>query len=265
MDNSTLPGCVQGDKARVPGDRIYHTLLKLPDGTPVVCGGAARSGHTYDDCQKFDLETDTWQPYGGKLVYRRQRPEHSFHPEVGMIIMGGRGHGKKVEISDDYGLSWRALPDRPHNRNEDCVLIVDKTTVFTAGGWEVSFHGQKSKTAHLLNLETNVWTEVASLTHGRSQHSCGLVPSKREVVAVGGYNIQPSTLEVEIFNLDSQQWRIGKNDIFIYGVPCGAIRPTSRHIVVVLRTKLKAHMRERAMVSRSKNRGTDGNFGKITI
>ena len=63
-----------------------------------------------------------------------------FHQDVGLIVAGGDGDSKskKVELSTDYGQTKTSLPDIPYAINNwmtsACLVIVNETTVFMAGG-----------------------------------------------------------------------------------------------------------------------------------
>ena len=67
-----------------------------------------------------------------------------YDPDVGLILAGGvRPPSKAVELSQDYGRTFTALPDMPYGPSgigQDagvygaCLAIVDSNTVFLAGG-----------------------------------------------------------------------------------------------------------------------------------
>ena len=70
---------------------------------------------------------------------------YDFHPDVGLIIAGGLfPASKKVEISTDYGQTKTSLPDLPYGSDDlssACLVIVNTTTIFVAGGsGELSAH-----------------------------------------------------------------------------------------------------------------------------
>ena len=63
---------------------------------------------------------------------------YDFHPDVGLIVAGAHNpSSKKVELSTNYGQSKTSLPDIPYGSGWNhgaCLVIVDSTTVFVAGG-----------------------------------------------------------------------------------------------------------------------------------
>ena len=62
---------------------------------------------------------------------------------MGLVVAGGdfgrSGGSLKVELSTDYGQTKTSLPDIPYglnNRvNDACLVIVNSTTLFMAGGY----------------------------------------------------------------------------------------------------------------------------------
>ena len=66
---------------------------------------------------------------------------YDFHPDVGLIVAGGRDHARKVDISTDNGKTKTSLPDLPYGTSTNnaglhrgCLVIINTTTVFVAGG-----------------------------------------------------------------------------------------------------------------------------------
>ena len=66
---------------------------------------------------------------------------YDFHPDVGLIVAGGSApieSAKKVELSTDYGYTKTSLPDLPYGDEmvmAGCLVIINTTTVFVAGGY----------------------------------------------------------------------------------------------------------------------------------
>ena len=98
----------------------------------------------------------------------------------------------------------------------------DNNTVFFVGGADGDTQNRTSYcTAYFLDLSTNPpsWTPGPNMTHCRYYHTCNLVknPSSgnSEIVVVGGFDEQRQDhckfiQEVEIYDLDTQQWSNGK-------------------------------------------------------
>ena len=97
---------------------------------------------------------------------------------------------------------------------------IDNNTVFFVGGADGDTQNRTSYcTAYFLDLSTKAWTPGPNMTHCRYYHTCNLVknPStgNSEIVVVGGFDEQRQDhckfiQEVEIFDLDTMQWRNGK-------------------------------------------------------
>ena len=62
-----------------------------------------------------------------------------FHPDVGLIVAGGNNPAsKEVYISKDYGKTNYLLTNLPYGSSYvsgGCLVIVNSTTVFVAGGY----------------------------------------------------------------------------------------------------------------------------------
>ena len=108
----------------------------------------------------------------------------------------------------------------------------DNNTVFFVGGADgpsASSNKTSYCTTYFLDLTTKAWTSGPNMTHCRYYHTCNLVknPSSgnREIVVVGGLDEQRQDhcrfiQEVEVFDLDTQQWRNGREGSFCFTQPC---------------------------------------------
>ena len=138
-----------------------------------------------------------------------------FHPEVGLIVAEGSSpRSKKVYLSTDFGQSHTALTDIPYGSSYvygGCVVIVDTTTAFLAGG----LSGQYHKETFSLNLNNKQWTQRPDMRYAKRYHTCSLATHGngiKEVVIVGGYSATCyHHNEVDIYNLDTNTRRSGQN------------------------------------------------------
>ena len=97
---------------------------------------------------------------------------------------------------------------------------LDNNTVFIAGGADGDEGSRTSYCAtYFLDLNTKAWTPGPNMSHCRYYHTCNLVRNSssgnNEIVVVGGFDQQRQDdceflQYVEIFNLDSMQWRNGE-------------------------------------------------------
>ena len=98
--------------------------------------------------------------------------------------------------------------------------MLDNNTVFFAGGADGVRGNRTSYCAtYFLDLTTKTWTQGPDMTHCRYYHTCSMITNAtsgdREIVVVGGWDEQRQDhckyiQEVEIFDLDTQQWRNGE-------------------------------------------------------
>ena len=135
-----------------------------------------------------------------------------FHPDVGLIVAGGQQpQNNKVELSTDYGQTKESLGNLPYGcdwLSSGCMIILNKTTVFLAGGQGGCSSGSWSsaglRETYYLNIVTGQWTEGPLLSEGRRYHQCGLLnkPSP-QIVVVGGINQNSWTDHVDIIDLET--------------------------------------------------------------
>ena len=69
----------------------------------------------------------------------RSAPGSDFHPTVGLILAGGWYSSSnvldnKVFRSQDYGVTFEALPNLPDKRGNGCLVIVDEDEIIRLGG-----------------------------------------------------------------------------------------------------------------------------------
>ena len=98
---------------------------------------------------------------------------------------------------------------------------LDNNTAFFVGGADGDSGNRDSYCAtYFLDLTTKAWTPGPNMTHCRFYHTCSLINNAtsgdREIVVVGGFDQQRQgdcifIQEVEIFNVDTMQWRNGEN------------------------------------------------------
>ena len=67
-----------------------------------------------------------------------------FHPEVGLVIAGGYNGTEMdiVEISrpgQELARKFERLPNLPKQLEESCLVIINSTTIFVAGGNDGNF------------------------------------------------------------------------------------------------------------------------------
>ena len=146
----------------------------------------------------------------------------------------------KVELSTDYGQTKTSLGDygiksispETTSWSDGCVVIVNTTTVFFAGGYATPYRKTFSGEDYLnvtffLNINTKQWTRGPALTFGRSALTCSLITKPfPQIVIVDGYAYTPRAQGasqggnkiVEILNLATNELTRG-NKIAISAVP----------------------------------------------
>ena len=109
------------------------------------------------------------------------------------------------------GASFQDLGDYPNPEvdlwESGCLVVVDDRNIFLAGGYP------GSNKAYMYNLDSNSWRELANMRLKRLYHSCGLIDrynngTGKEIIVAGG-SWRAHTSSVEIFSMDTEEWREG--------------------------------------------------------
>ena len=148
-----------------------------------------------------------------------------YSPEVGLVVAGGSSPwSRTVHISTDHGRTYSLLTNLPYGSyyvQGACILIVNETTLFVAGGKEYNY---EQALTYFFNLNTNSWVRGPDLTERKQYHTCSLVTQPdgtRDVVVVGGYRAYSDRYQsdcyyqrsVDIINLDTNTKQRGKRRI----------------------------------------------------
>ncbi|WVF66663.1 hypothetical protein IAT40_001404 [Kwoniella sp. CBS 6097] len=127
-----------------------------------------------------------------------------------LVVFGG-GNGQAalndvwaLDVSDPENLSWtewKTKGDVPQKKGYHTAnLVGDKMIVFGGSDGHASFAD-----IHVLNLQTRVWTLVATdVKHNRLSHTSTQVGSY--LFILGGHNGQTYAQDVLLFNLVTLQW-----------------------------------------------------------
>jgi len=229
-DDHPLPACLNGVKNKINIGTVWHNakgrrypaLFPSRDGKPLLCGGF--KGNLSRSIIRYDGTSDSWT-FDQETHCHGEFQAWDFHPEVG-IIMGGElenAHPPQVfsynvTLITDYGKTITKLPDYPiesimqaNGKQVDrysrwangCAVIINKTTVFFAGGRTSGLDNNYLKETFYLNLETKEWTRGPDMSLGRHTLTCSLISKPfPQIVIVDGW---PTTKLVEILNLATNE------------------------------------------------------------
>lgn len=207
-DAHPLPTCLQSE-IPFPESRgeMPAAFTDPTDGMPVVCCGIRMS----TACVKLDpsgwngTSGMTWKTIGNTIQAGYIRAS-DYRPEMGLVIAGGYGamgggRSAKVEISKDNAATFQQLEPLPTPLERTCVVILNETTFIVMGGY--GGNGVE-KRVFSYDLRTNDYTPLPNLPHKNYDQSAALVG--RDIWVVGGAYQRD---KVQIFNLDTEQWREG--------------------------------------------------------
>ena len=182
------------------------------EGEPVVCSISNTSGNR--PCYGLDMQAATWsiKPYA--LMEDRTLAASTPFGNGSWIITGGLEYVNGApHILDTSEILWHGRsefelgPQLPEPLSGHCTVAIGERTILTAGGRSRSIH---LRTARILNTESNEWTRVLDMRHGRHGHSCGRILASSdnnvEVVVAGGLRVYSS----EIYSSSRlYPWRLG--------------------------------------------------------
>lgn len=126
-------------------------------------------------------------------------------------------YSNKTLITNDGGESFEELAPFPALLKGHCAVFLDSNTLMVIGGYKPF---DTVDNTYFLDQASNVWTAGPPLTYARAYHTCNIITDcdgKRQVVVVAGYSTGvaiPLIQTVEIYDVDSQTWSLGKSDHF---------------------------------------------------
>ena len=178
-------------------------------------------------------DVDTWSVSGVMSIIKSGSSDCAVN-SVPEIIMNG---GIKMNSSTINHWAWRStintqdgkdfgyLPLMPSGFFSHCVVALDDSDLFVTGGFvhdflEIPIPSDKS---FLYHSDTGEWEELQGVPTLRLTPMCSMVHKangEQEVIVAGG--TAPENYEsrdvVEIYNLQSKEWRLGKN-VLMFVVP----------------------------------------------
>ena len=146
-----------------------------------------------------------------------------FNPQVGLILAGGLNGDfyvnngifsgdinfvDNMEISVDYASTFQDLGRLPKGIAGACLKIVDHRTIFVAGGSTDVYTSGSIVDTYTWDMESTTWSNKAPLPKKLYGMDCSLW--EEEIYVVGGIATPLQTDEVHIYNLATDQWRLGE-------------------------------------------------------
>ena len=122
----------------------------------------------------------------------------------------------KSTIYTQDGEVFGHLPLMPESVFSHCVVALDDSDLFGTGGYTSYIPSDKS---FLYHSDTGEWEELQGISTLRNAPMCSMVHNangEQEVIVAGGQSpLSEEDYEirdvVEIYNLQSKEWRLGKN------------------------------------------------------
>ena len=148
----------------------------------------------------FSSDLDTWTLSAVMFDYKYDMAcAVNSVPE--MIINGGNRDPYGTWTTSD-GEAFRILPEMPSGNYGHCAVSLDGDDLFVTGNFD----------SFLYHSDTIKWERLRDIPTTRSGLACGMVHNsagEQEIITAGGYGVYD---RVEIFNLQSGQWRTGQSN-----------------------------------------------------
>jgi len=212
--------------------RLYDSCsATLGEGKiPHICGGrywgcdvedfTCTDRGINDECYRYNPELDTWTVSGVINPYKDEHSACAFNSVPELIMNGGcDGTGGPCEIGVENstiytrdGETFVDLAPMPIGLSKHCMVALDGDDMFVTGGYKRDETGSQfdSNKSYLYHSDTMEWEELPGLPTPRAYLMCGMVHNAngdQEVIAAGGgFSVNR---EVEIYNLQSGEWRTG--------------------------------------------------------
>ena len=107
------------------------------------------------------------------------------------------------------GETFADIPPIPVALRGTCVVGLDDNDLFVTGGSYINGSSDESDKSYLYHSDTMEWEELPGLLTTRDDPMCARVHNsngEEEVIVAGGFRLDV----VDIYNLQSGQWRKGK-------------------------------------------------------
>lgn len=175
--------------------RSFQTSTSLKEGRVLVVGGSETPGVREATAEIYDPDTNTWA--AAPVPIELDEASAATLLPSGWVFLTGTFGPTSYEAEQGAALydpvtnSWEptARPKRP--RSDPAISLLANGDVLVAGGWtrEAHFPEPTSYTVQTTVEEydpnTNVWSELAPMTHPRDDQTATLMPSG-DVLMTGG-------------------------------------------------------------------------------
>ncbi len=211
---SEVQSCTPPANYPFPAHLMVGTLL---DGIPTICGGhdaTEPEPRIYSNkCYKYNHTEGLWTPAGQMLAARFAHGASMVDSKTWLISGGDSEPG----VATDSMEVWRDGrgsdgPKLPSARRYHCQVTLNSSHVAILGGYNGL---AEFSDFHLLDLESQEWTELRNAPFPVSNRPCGLIENSANgqelVVLISHRNCQ-------IFNFREGVWKEGPMITDMYGV-----------------------------------------------
>lgn len=196
--------------------RDSHAMAGVDDYGVIAIGGN-NGDSTIADCEKYDVELDTWTqisslpvPIQNHTCHGDQPTSYTYHEPLQehnyIIVFGGRNSEEVLNTTYIYDVEsedWSEGPSLNHSRFNHTSTKLDDGRVLIVGGENTD--GVLSS-VELYNPEDSSITELAPMTYSRTGHSCALI-SQNHIIVTGGNNGDSILNSAEMYDLQLNEWQ----------------------------------------------------------
>ena len=182
---------------------VKSPVATFMQGKAIMC-----AGEHGPQCFEYSFISGAWSP-GLTLDVNRPGASETLLDENNWWITGGYDGGSVTHDSTVIydGTNLTPGPDLPRPANGHCVLKINATHYFLAGG--KSDGSTTERRAHFLEFGTETWTELPGMQKTRRGLGCHVFGGGDKILVTGGRGDSDAPQTTEVLSLATLTWSLG--------------------------------------------------------
>lgn len=193
--------------ADLPGARVEHAAVRLPDGRVLITGGVSVSSFVLTTGLVYDPGADTWTPIAPDPVARYAHTLHLL-PDGRVLAVGGTqtiDHPRNREIYDPTDDQWSLGSPGIAPRNRHAAVRLFDGRILVAGGRTAALTALEP-TAEVFDPATGAWSPAGTLVTPRLMPVMTLLADGRVLMTCGSNATSTAFQAAEIYDPASNTW-----------------------------------------------------------
>ncbi|MFA6029572.1 MAG: kelch repeat-containing protein [Elusimicrobiota bacterium] len=191
--------------------RDLHSVVKLPNGQVLVCGGTGPDGASISSCELYNLLTGSWTITGAMSI-----PRASFAltvlPNGNVLATGGNNiqnftssYLASAEIYSPATGLWAPAPAMAESRSLHAAILMSDGRVLVTGGVASNGADVFYRGSEVYTPVTDSWSSVAPMPSLRSHHTINHLLDGR-ILVVGGWMQGGDAGGAIVYSPTNDQW-----------------------------------------------------------